>query len=100
MDAAHFEDVILQARANYREAKTILVVGDGINSIDASGEDKIRQIVQYLRAANITLAFSSLKKPVRDTFDRSGLAALVGAKNMLGSGEAALQTLQTRLSEA
>lgn len=33
------------------------------------------------------MAFSSLKKPVRDTFDRSGFAALVGAENLLSSGE-------------
>lgn len=100
MNAAHFEDVILHVRADYPEAKTILVVSDGINSIDASGEDKVRQIVQYLRAANINLAFSSLKKPVRDTFDRSGLTALVGAENLLSSREVALQTLQARLSGA
>lgn len=100
MNAAHFEDVILQARADYPEAKTILVVGNGINGIDASGEEKIREIAQYLRAANVTLAFSSLKKPVRDTFDRAGLAALVGDENLFGSSEVALQTLQARLPGA
>ncbi len=40
MGAVHFEKVILLARANYPKAKAILV-GDGINSIDATGEDKI-----------------------------------------------------------
>ena len=99
LNAAHFEEVILQAHAEFPEAKTILVVGNGINSIDASGEEKIREIAQYLRAANVTLAFSSLKKPVRDTFDRAGLAALVGAENLFGSRELALQTLQARLPE-
>ena len=96
MNASHFEDVILQARADYPEANTILVVGNGINSIDASGEEKIREITQYLREANVTLAFSSLKKPVRETFDRAGLASQVGVENLFGSSEVALQTLQAR----
>ncbi len=100
MNAAHFEDVILQARADYPEANTILVVGRGINSIDASGEEKIREMVHYLREANVTLAFSSLKKPVRDTFDRAGLTPVVGEENLFGSSAEALQTLQARFSGA
>ncbi len=100
MNAAHFEDMVLQARADYPEAKVILVVGRGINSIDASGEEKIREMAHYLRDANVTLAFSSLKKPVRDTFDRAGLTPVVGEENLFGSGEAALQTLQARFSGA
>lgn len=96
LNAAHFEEVILQAHAEFPEAKTILVIGNGINCIDASGEEKIREIAQYLRAANITLAFSSLKKPVRDTFDRAGLTALMGQENLFWSREVALKTLQAR----
>ncbi len=96
MNAAHFEDMVLQARADYPEAKVILVVGRGINSIDASGEEKIREIARYLREANVTLAFSSLKTPVRDTFDRAGLTGVLGGENLFGSSEAALQTLQAR----
>lgn len=100
MSAAHFEDVILQARVDYPEATVILVVGRGINSIDASGEEKIREIAKYLREANVTLAFSSLKTPVRDTFDRAGLTPVVGDENLFGSSEAALQTLQARFPGA
>ncbi len=100
MNASHFEGVILQARADYPEANTILVVSNGINSIDASGEEKIREMAHYLRDANVTLAFSSLKKPVRDTFDRAGLTPVVGEENLFGSSEAALQTLQARFPGA
>ncbi|TCV89587.1 SulP family inorganic anion transporter [Sulfurirhabdus autotrophica] len=96
VNAVHFEDVILKARADYPDAKAILVVGEGINSIDASGEEKIREITQYLKAANVTLAFSSLKKPVRETFDRAGLTQLEGEENLFSSSEVALQMLNAR----
>jgi len=96
LNAAHFEEAILQANAEFPEAKTILVIGNGINSIDASGEEKIREIARYLQAVNVILAFSSLKKPVRDAFDRAELPRLLGEENLFGSREVALQTLQAR----
>ena len=98
LNAAHFEEVLLQAHAEFPEAKTILVIGNGINNIDASGEEKIREITQYLRAANVTLAFSSLKKPVRDAFDRADLTAVLGEENVFKSRDLAFQTLKVRLS--
>ena len=100
LNAAHFEEAILQAHAEFPEAKTILVIGNGINNMDASGEEKIRDIAQYMREANVTLAFSSLKTPVRNTFDRAGLTPVVGEENLFGSSEVALQTLQARFPGA
>jgi len=98
LNAAHFEEVILQAHADFPEATTILVIGSGINSMDASGEEKIREIAKYLREAGVTLAFSSLKKPVRDSFNRAGLTELLRAENVFISRDMALRTLGARLS--
>ncbi len=98
LNAAHFEEVILRAHADFPQAKTILVIGSGINSMDASGGEKIREIAKYLREANVTLAFSSLKTPVRDSFDRAGLTALLREENVFISREMALRTLEARQS--
>ncbi len=100
LNAAHFEEVILEAHAEFPEAKTILVIGNGINNIDVSGSEKVREIARYLREANVTLAFSSLKKPVRDSFDRAGLTALLREENIYVSRERALQTLENKPSGA
>lgn len=100
LNTAHFEEAILQAHAEFPEAKTILVIGNGINSMDASGTEKIREIAKYLREANVTLAFSSLKKPVRDSFDRAGLTALLREENMFISRERAFQALGVKPAES
>ncbi len=100
LNVAHFEEAILQAHAEFPEAKTILVIGNGINSMDASGTEKIREIAKYLREANVTLAFSSLKKPVRDSFDRAGLTALLREENMFISRERAFQALGVKPAES
>lgn len=96
LNAAHFEDVILRAHADFPQAKTVWVIGSGINNIDASGEEKIREIAKYMHAAGVKLAFSSLKQPVREKFDSAGLQHLLGAENVFKSREIAFQTLQMR----
>jgi MFS superfamily sulfate permease-like transporter len=64
INVAYFEDMILEAHAKFPEARTILVVGSGINEIDASGEEKIREVIAHLRQVNVDLVFSSLKRQV------------------------------------
>ena len=98
LNAAHFEEVILQAHAEFPEAKTILVISNGINSIDASGEEKIREIAEYMKEANVKLAFSSLKQPVREKFDRAGLPRLLGEENLFKTRDIAIQALEARFS--
>lgn len=46
LNAAHFEDVILRAHADFPRAKTMRVIGNGINNIDAPGKEKIREIAK------------------------------------------------------
>ena len=98
LNAAHFEEAILRAHAEFPEAKTILIIGNGINNMDASGEEKIREVAQYMRDAKVDLAFCSLKKPVRDKFERAGIPKLLGEHNLFKSREIALETLQTRVA--
>lgn len=88
-NVAYLERAITEARNNFPEARAILIVGGGINWIDASGEEKIREMALSLRNAGLTLVFSSLKQQVRDSFERSELDILIGKNNIFHSkGEA------------
>ena len=98
LNAAHFEEVILRTHTEFPEAKVILVIGTGINSIDASGEEKIREIALYMSRANVKLAFSSLKRQVREKFNRAGLPSLLGEENLFQSREIAFQVLKSRFT--
>lgn len=93
---AYFEDIVLEARARFPKAHTILIIGSGINRIDASGEEKIRELAQSLRQGGVSLAFSSLKKQVREVFEAGGLIALLGKENIFDTKEQAMQTLLVR----
>ena len=92
-NVAYFERAITEAHNNFPEARTILIVGGGINWIDASGEEKIREMALTLRNAGLTLAFSSLKRQVRHAFERSELDALIGENNIFRSKGEALVVL-------
>ncbi|WP_428086719.1 SulP family inorganic anion transporter [Candidatus Thioglobus sp.] len=92
-NVAYLERAISEARSDFPEARTILIVGGGINWIDASGEEKIREMAVSLHNIGITLTFSSLKQQVRNSFECSGLDTLIGEGNIFHSKGEALTAL-------
>jgi len=85
-----FEDTILETLAARPLTRAVLVVGDGIAEVDASGVDAIGQMAERLRASGVTLAFCSLRRPVIDVLERTGTAARIGTHNLFHTpGEAA-----------
>ncbi|MGB0723724.1 MAG: STAS domain-containing protein, partial [Gammaproteobacteria bacterium] len=98
VNVAYFEDIILEAHADFPDARCILVVGSGINEIDASGEEKIREVAKRLNKVGVRLLFSGLKHQVRKVLDKSGLADELGTDAFFSDKETALRTLQQRTS--
>lgn len=97
-NVSYFEDTILEALANNPKAKYLLVVGNGINQLDASGEEVIRNLIQRLRGSSITVVFSGLKKQVLDLMRQSGLFALIAENNVFANEDIALDEIFRRLS--
>jgi SulP family sulfate permease len=95
----YFEDSLLGVSARFPKARFILVVADGINQIDASGVEAVRLLAERLRESGVALAFSGLKKQVRDVFDTAGLTALVDAENLFVDENQALAALAARVTD-
>ena len=93
INVAYFEDMILEALADYPDAKIILVVGSGINDIDASGEEKVREVANRLRKVDVKLVFSGLKHQVRRVMEKSGLVEELGSDSFFSDKETALRWL-------
>ncbi|MFW6350321.1 MAG: SulP family inorganic anion transporter [Thiohalospira sp.] len=96
INVAYFEDIVLEALARFPSARTILVIGSGINSIDSSGEEKVREVAQRLKSQGVSLAFSSLKSQVRRVFEEGNLVDAIGPDNIYNDKEQALRVLQER----
>jgi SulP family sulfate permease len=95
----YFEDAILAAAADYPKAQYILVVGDGINELDASGEEVIHHLVHRLHDNGVTLVFSGLKKQVLEVMQRTDLYAYIGAQNFFRTEDLALEALYRQLKD-
>ncbi|MCY7370074.1 MAG: STAS domain-containing protein [Polaromonas sp.] len=92
-NAAFFEDAVLDALANKLQARYLLVVGGGINQMDASGEEIVRHLVERLRASGVTLVFSGLKKQVLDVMRNTGLFELIGTQHIFPNDDQALAAI-------
>jgi SulP family sulfate permease len=93
VNTSYFEDALLRQERENPNLACILIKSSGINEIDASGIDLLRNLVRRFQATGITLAFSGLKKQVLDVMDRTGLLAEIGAKNIYATDREALDTL-------
>ena len=96
INSAYFEEAVMKALAQFPQARAVLVIGNGINRIDATGEEKLRTLARDLASAGVTLMFSGLKKPVREAILRAGLDEVLGVENLFPNKEIALSTLATR----
>jgi len=96
-NAAHFEQAVLDALAAEPGAKYVLIVANGINRMDATGEEIVRHLVERLRAAGVVMVFCGLKKQVRDVMARTGLDRIVGDDHVFPDELRALTAIYQRL---
>ncbi|MCE5182787.1 MAG: SulP family inorganic anion transporter [Betaproteobacteria bacterium] len=96
----YFEDTILEAVANNPKASYLLVVGDGINQLDASGEEVIHHMVQRLKDNGVTMVFSGLKKQVLDVMRHTGLFDLITQDNIFPNEDMAVDAIYEKIRAA
>ena len=90
-NVSYFEDTILAAVADHPDAKYVLVIGDGINQLDASGEEVLHHLIDRLSANDISMVLSGLKRQVIQVMKRTSLWELLGRQ--------ALDAIYDRLEE-
>ncbi|MFN2349021.1 MAG: SulP family inorganic anion transporter [Thioalkalivibrio sp.] len=96
MNVAHFEEAVLDALSRFPKAEALLVLGDSINRLDATGADKLRTLTEDLKKTGVKLMFSGLKRQVRRAFENAGLVEVLGEENLLNSKYQAVRALKER----
>ncbi|MCU7796934.1 MAG: sulfate permease [Candidatus Thiodiazotropha sp. (ex Myrtea spinifera)] len=76
--AGYFETKILGVVAANPDLKYIILDGEGINQIDATGEEVLHHLWERLQAQGITLVVARMKKQFMDTIRRTGLREKMG----------------------
>jgi len=95
-NVSYFEESILFLVKNDPDLKVILVVGTGINGLDASGVEMLKNLIERLGQSGITLAFCNLKKTVSGVMRRTGLTEKIGSQNIFASEKQALVEIHKR----
>ena len=95
-NASFLEDQIDQRIRTMPRLKHILVVSNGINDIDASGEDALSLIVDRVRAAGYDISFSHIKESVLEVMKRTHLLAKIGEDHVFPLAASAIAAIHEK----
>lgn len=77
-NTGYFVDVVLDRVAKKPELKFVLIDAEGINEVDATGEEMLHELATRLDSLGIELLFARAKKQIMDIFRRTGFIEHVG----------------------
>ena len=89
-NTSYFEDKIMERVSLKPDLKYVIVVGDGINQIDATGEEMLGNLAERLDSSGIRMLFTGLKKQVLEVFQRTGLHEKLGSERFFRTEDQAL----------
>ncbi len=87
----HLEEKILESIATMPDLRHILIVGNGINELDASGEGMLSRTVKALREAGYDFSMSGLNDSVLDVMRRTGLYERIGEDHLYRNASMAIE---------
>jgi MFS superfamily sulfate permease-like transporter len=93
INVSYLEQRILDCMASMPELRHILLVGNGINELDASGEEMLSLMVTRVREAGCDLSVSGLNDSVLDVMRRTRLYETIGEDHIFRNVEAAVAML-------
>lgn len=96
VNVAHFEYAIMEALSYFPDAKGILILGKGINKIDASGEVKLRSLIEDLKSINVSFAMAGLKRQLLDSFEQTKLDEAIGKENIFANTKKGIDALKAK----
>ena len=92
-NATYLEDQINDRLRAKRDLRHLIIVSNAISDIDASGEEKVREVAERLQQRGVKLMFSGLKHQVKRLLERAGVVDMLGPDAFFPDKETALRTL-------
>ena len=89
-NASYLDEQIFRIRSANKELRHIMLVADGINDLDSSGEDALELLTERLHSAGLGFSMCRVKEEVLKVMERSGLVAKIGEENIYPSASLAL----------
>lgn len=89
-NASYLEDKISERMLNREHLSHIIIVSNGINDIDASGEEALSLIIDNVRSAGVDISFSGVNESVMKVFKRTHLLEKIGQGHIYPTMEKAI----------
>lgn len=98
-NTSYFEDMVIQRSAHKPDLKYIIVDGQGINGIDATGEEMLSELTRRMDKTGIVIIFTQLKKQVMDVLWQSGFVDRLGSERFFRRVDSALDHVWKQLGD-
>ena len=92
-NASYLEDKITEIMRTKKNLKHIIIVANGINDIDASGEETLSLLVDRIRSAGVDISMSGVNESVMKVFVRTHFPAKLGEDHLFPTMEKAITTV-------
>jgi sulfate permease, SulP family len=89
----YLEDALLDKVAEHPAVEHLLLVGSGINYVDASAVETLRELIARLHDAGVAFHLADVKGPVLDQLHRAGLIGELGEDHVFLSTHEAMAAL-------
>lgn len=89
-NASFLEDQITERMLNKKSLKHIVIVANGMNDIDASGEEVLSLVVSTVRSAGLDISFSGVNESVMAVLERTHLIEKIGRDHVYSTMEKAI----------
>jgi sulfate permease, SulP family len=98
-NASYLEDKITEIMRIKKNLKHIIIVANGINDIDASGEETLSLLVDRIRSAGVDISMSGVNESVMKVFARTHFPAKLGEDHIFPTMEKAITTVHQTAHE-
>ena len=92
-NASYLEDQIRHRRKIKKELKHIIIAAEGINDMDASGQESLSLVVERVRSAGIDISLSSVHEPVMQVLRRTHLLYKIGEDHIYPTLKKAIRAI-------
>ncbi len=99
-NASFLVDAINSRLIETKELKHIIIASNGINDIDASGEEALSLVIDQVRSAGRDISFSGINESVMAVLKRTHLLERIGHDHIFPTMEKAIMTIHPILHGA
>ncbi len=98
-NSSYLEDQVAEIMVEKKSLRHIILVSNGINDIDASGEETLSLLVDRIRSAGIDISLSGINESVMKVLKRTHFLEKVGEDHIYPTMEKAISSVHEKSHE-